>query len=191
MKDYIKCLCVALAGALLFVVGRYLWFSPLFMGEGVIVFTTSIIVGIICFVHRGSNTEEKFWSLSVCSAFLFLVLGFFSWISSDSFVSECGDDRHIYADCPQMKGTEPLKLSYWNALFMGCFCDCKVCEKREEEEQTAAEIKRKLEDIQYQIDVLQEVKAKLENGEDVNIQYYEFVGDYEDDSGEPWGRMHP
>ncbi len=74
---------------------------------------------------------------------------------------------------------------------MGCFCDCKVCEKREEEEQTAAEIKRKLEDIQYQIDVLQEVKAKLENGEDVNIQYYEFVGDYEDDSGEPWGRMHP
>ncbi len=62
---------------------------------------------------------------------------------------------------------------------MGCFSECEICENRKEDEGKAKRIKRKLEDIQYQIDVLQEVKVKLENGEDVDIDYYEFFGDHE------------
>lgn len=71
---------------------------------------------------------------------------------------------------------------------MGCFSECEICEDRKDAEMTARRIQSKLEDIQYQIEVLQEVKAKLENGEDVNIDYYEFFGDHEYDI-EPAGRL--
>lgn len=188
MRNFWISLGFVLLAVVAIVIGRFLWFSPVLVFEGVVVAIAAVVVSIMCFLRRNGDSEEPFGCLCGGSVFFVLVLSVFSWISSDCYVYQCFGERHIYQDCSSKEGIETKTVSFWGGIFMGCFSECEICEDRKDAEMTARRIQSKLEDIQYQIEVLQEVKAKLENGEDVNIDYYEFFGDHEYDI-EPAGRL--
>lgn len=190
MKNFWISLGVLLLAVVAIAIGKYLWFSPVLMAEGAVVGIVALIVSVVCIVHRNNQYggDEALGCLFGGSMMFLIVLSVFSWISSDCYVSRCFGERHIYSDCETMKGGAVDTVSFWGGIFMGCFSECEVCEAKEEAERTAQRIQGKLEVIQNQIETLQEVKSKLENGEDVNIDYYEFFGDHEYDM-EPAGRL--
>ncbi len=69
------------------VVGKFLWFSPVLVFEGVVVAIAAVVVGIMCFMRRNDDNEETLGCLFGGSVFFVLGLCVIRWISSDCYVS--------------------------------------------------------------------------------------------------------
>lgn len=164
----------------------YIWFSPLFMLIGAIL----AISCLICFIHHLFTKSDDLAENGGCLiSFIIVAILVVAFFMSDKYViSKFGDQRHLYSDCRKIEGYNLYNVSKFSAICWGCLEDCNQCASRHkaEIEKKKAEYKKKkknadLKFIEQQIDELQNVKQAILNGEDIDVNDYEFRIDCEDD----------
>ncbi|MCQ2259252.1 MAG: hypothetical protein MJZ41_14875 [Bacteroidaceae bacterium] len=172
-------LIIIVVSLIAIVVCYYVWFSPLFMLVGVILFVSSIVNCIISF-RKGSVGEDS--GIGCLTAFVIVALLLISIIlGQDCYISSFGDERHHYEDCEKLGGEKTHELKKMSALLWGCFYECPNCDQRKKKEKEdrikeKAEKKKKenLEFIDKQIDELKKVRERILNGDKVDVSDYEF-----------------
>ena len=185
-----KASVVALVALLLVGIGYFIWFSPLLMLIGVILFVINIVI-LICYLTRKSTDESTDGCGCALFAFLTIILVFSQ--RGDYKIFTFGGYRHLYTDCPKRESESYEELGSVSARIWGCTKDCPECEIRKQQESEHYRIERReqkknfaLRFIDIQINRLEELRKEIINDDDIDIDDidiydYEFKIDVEQD----------
>lgn len=187
-KQWLPCFIVGIAIILLSV---YAIFSPYLLYVGVLL-VLSCVVNIVVELRSPGKTDELPIGCFLGGGLIFLLtISAFFIGAGDYHVSHWGDTIHCYKDCKYKDQSNDYSVGLFNAYLMGSFDKCKTCfdkkEKEVEKERIESENERRKEKIEFideQIAELERVKKSLLNGEYVDISYYNFVGDMENEDEE-------
>lgn len=172
-----------IVGSILFVIGYFGDFF-IWLGIGVIIITFSLI-GLSTKILSKQSDSDILYNVGCLGILILIPFVLLSWFFEDQrYITKTGSKQHLYADCSTIKRRENVKeVTKMEGFFHLTFADCKICKKREaeEEERKNEEWKQKMRE-----EKIQELKEKiykykcqikaLRNGADV----FDIEDDYDD-----------